>query len=924
MRTSRPPSAFGHARRVTVAALVALSLGLLTLVVGQGLSTIGIVRAIEEIALGAIIVAVLAGAVAFVAVHLADWRDPESEDEFEELVRHSEELAREGLVVDPDEAEFMQLDPLNDEDFEELVRDALDDLPDLLRNALTHVAVVISDGGRARGAYGLYQGATVTRSDATSATTPTCCASRSRRRCATSSPITLASTSWVCRAWIYRDAVHLLRIYLLNTGDPAVGSYAYAAPVRRWLLIVGVALAGVCAGGTALPSTAPASPGWSVPGDYPLPANALSPEIGYQVGGTATVAYLEIVSLSPLQTMLHIGVIPPGGGYQEQLSIPSSSNSIPVDVKFAEAPDGAAVLQWAVLQGSELTTSPLEYLASYRQAGSGAWEAPTTIAADATQTKGIATTLLPAISLDGTAAAGVEHLDATLPPPGGHRIDVAVHPVGGVWGSAVQVSPPKDSSEGLALGFDAHGNLTAAFRKELTTERHTLDALRRPASSGVWGSLEDVTGSDFTSDAEGPALGVAPDGSAVIAFQYVHYSGSKTLDVNAVTRSGATGPWTAPVDVAPGGASSGPMAVGVSPAEEANVLYRFQGHSSGEDCVGAVRAAAGGDFFSAPQCVSPTNFEPGAAGGVAFLGNDAYFAWSGQPNGEKVDVVQGSRWLSGAAQPDSFTNLDAPIESAGLDQLLPDEDGSVAAFWTTRVETAPGQYQTKLRAAAFDAGGPNLLGAAVPTSAVAGQPVAMSASFVDLWSGLGEAPSWSFGDGSTGGGAQVSHTFAAPGSYTVTVTARDGLGNQTSSTYPITVVPGIISPPAPVPLLTLLGSKVVGQGIVVRLGCARAICGGEARLTTREKLRGSKLLAVQAGHAKVRTSDRSVVVGSARFTLNPGQTSNISLGLNATGRKLLTRFRKLPVTLTVAGRTAIASKRLTILPPTPRGKHKKR
>ncbi|MGH2913309.1 MAG: metallopeptidase family protein, partial [Solirubrobacteraceae bacterium] len=65
----------------------------------------------------------------------------------------------------PEEHEFMELDPLDDQDFEELVRDALDDLPDLLRNALSHVAVVISDGGRAAGAYGLYQGATVARDD---------------------------------------------------------------------------------------------------------------------------------------------------------------------------------------------------------------------------------------------------------------------------------------------------------------------------------------------------------------------------------------------------------------------------------------------------------------------------------------------------------------------------------------------------------------------------------------------------------------------------------------------------------------------------------------------------------------------------------------------------------------------------------------
>jgi predicted Zn-dependent protease with MMP-like domain len=98
-------------------------------------------------------------------VRMAGWRDPESEREFEEIVRNSEALAREGLAVDPEENEFMELDPLDDRDFEELVRDALDDLPDLLRNALSHVAVVISDGGRRRGAYGLYQGGSVARDD---------------------------------------------------------------------------------------------------------------------------------------------------------------------------------------------------------------------------------------------------------------------------------------------------------------------------------------------------------------------------------------------------------------------------------------------------------------------------------------------------------------------------------------------------------------------------------------------------------------------------------------------------------------------------------------------------------------------------------------------------------------------------------------
>jgi len=159
----RRSTASGQMRRVGFAALVAMSLGLVVLVVGQGFSSIGVVRALEDVALGVIVAAVLMGGVAFAAVRMAGWRDPESESEFEDIVRHSEQLAREGLAVDPEETDFLDLDPLDDEDFEELVRDALDDLPDLLRNALTHVAVVISDGGRRAGAYGLYQGDGATR-----------------------------------------------------------------------------------------------------------------------------------------------------------------------------------------------------------------------------------------------------------------------------------------------------------------------------------------------------------------------------------------------------------------------------------------------------------------------------------------------------------------------------------------------------------------------------------------------------------------------------------------------------------------------------------------------------------------------------------------------------------------------------------------
>jgi hypothetical protein len=448
--------------------------------------------------------------------------------------------------------------------------------------------------------------------------------------------------------------------------------------------------------GVMVPASALAAPGWTPPVNFAVPANAVaqSVQIAYRSGGTATVAYLELVSQTPLQTVLHVGVIPPGGSYQEQLRIPSTANAIPADVSLAEAPNGAAVVEWAALQSAS-PTAPLTYLASYRPPGGGpdSWEKSTTLAADTTTEAGISGYPVAAISADGTAAAGIEHVDPTIPSPGGYRIDVAVHPSSRGWSTTQQISPNADSSEELGLGFDAHGDLTAAFRLRMPNGRYTLAAVTRPESNGIWGTVQDVTGSDPTSDVDVPMLAVGPDGSAVIAFQYVHYAAPNTLDVNAVSRTGQNGAWTAPVDVAPGGSSSSPLAVGMSPADSAYILYRFQGSNSGLDCVGAVRITASGS--TSPTCVSPTNFEAGS-GGVSFIGSDAYFAWTGQPNGGTSFVVEGSRWIESDATPDVATNLESPGAGFAFASVEPEQDGNVVAFWTAH---------NVLRAAAFQSAG---------------------------------------------------------------------------------------------------------------------------------------------------------------------------------------------------------------------------
>ena len=150
-------------RRIFASVGICLCIGVLLAAILNGFSTSSPIRLLQLLACIAAAVVVIGVVVSAITSKLANYSDPEDEEEFELLVRRSEALARENLAAEPDESDFMELDPRNPEDFEELVRQALDDLPDLLLRSLDHVAVVISDKGRRHRAYGLYQGDTAAR-----------------------------------------------------------------------------------------------------------------------------------------------------------------------------------------------------------------------------------------------------------------------------------------------------------------------------------------------------------------------------------------------------------------------------------------------------------------------------------------------------------------------------------------------------------------------------------------------------------------------------------------------------------------------------------------------------------------------------------------------------------------------------------------
>jgi predicted Zn-dependent protease with MMP-like domain len=150
-------------KRILLSALAALSVGLGAISLIAGFSDSPPVRVLQGLAVFAAGAVIIGGAAVLAMIRLADWREPESEEDFEAIVQRAERLAAqdswgESEDYDPDDDLF---NPNNEEDFKALVRGAVDELPLEFHRALEHVAIVVSDGGRRQRAYGLYQGDTV-------------------------------------------------------------------------------------------------------------------------------------------------------------------------------------------------------------------------------------------------------------------------------------------------------------------------------------------------------------------------------------------------------------------------------------------------------------------------------------------------------------------------------------------------------------------------------------------------------------------------------------------------------------------------------------------------------------------------------------------------------------------------------------------
>ncbi len=110
-------------------------------------------------------------------------------------------------------------------------------------------------------------------------------------------------------------------------------------------------------------------------------------------------------------------------------------------------------------------------------------------------------------------------------------------------------------------------------------------------------------------------------------------------------------------------------------------------------------------------------------------------------------------------------------------------DGRAVIGWSA--DDGSGVTNERIFVSERDATPPTITTLTVPASAGVGSRVSLSAVATDALAPV--TVSWDFGDGAGARGTSVTHAYGAAGTYTVTVSARDGAGNVATQTRSITV-----------------------------------------------------------------------------------------------------------------------------------------
>jgi hypothetical protein len=448
--------------------------------------------------------------------------------------------------------------------------------------------------------------------------------------------------------------------------------------------------------------------------------------------------------------------------------------------------------------------------ASRRPAG-GSWSKPVPLSDDTGDA------LSPDVAVDAKGRVTVVwyRFDGTH-----HVIEATSRPAGGSWSEPVDVSEDDNDAYDPRISVAPSGTVTAVWHGTEGALSVVRAASRAPGSP--WTEQVDV--SAMSANLATPRVAVDPKGRATAVWSL----NAGPLSVVQASSRGATGGWSEPDDLSDVTKSGSSPQVAVDAAGNATVVWQ---QSTGAGAVTqTARRPLGGSWSEAktlsamsvdaylPQLAVDRNgnatavwytydgieyiveaatrragrawsgkveisrtgssFDPQVAMDRRGVATAAWFEFAGDGNYVLVATRRalGRSW----ADPVEVSTDDHPA-GPGLD-LAVDPAGDIAAAWD--IESAPAFHT--VGAAGLDVAGPAILAFKAPRTGRPGARIAFSVRAKDTWAGT-KVVRWKLGDGTKARGKSVTHVYARPGSYRVTVTLTDKVGNTTTRSRTITI-----------------------------------------------------------------------------------------------------------------------------------------
>lgn len=585
-------------------------------------------------------------------------------------------------------------------------------------------------------------------------------------------------------------------------------------PIKRAIVLAAAAL-------LALPAAANATPAWLAPEGLSAPGqNGEFSDVALAQDGAAAVSWQRADGTNEV---VEAAVRPPFGQFGKPVVVSPAANC-----RFAQvAVDGAGEALVAWMNGSAGTIEVSSVV-------SGLASVPLKLTAEP------GSVAFPAVAIDEGGAAVVAW---TRNEGSGPLVEASYRPAGGSFGEAQALSVKGEAGEYPRVAIDAAGEATVVWSEHHSGEKKWLirDATRSATASDF--SVAPLS-REFEIETEPPMPSVATDAAGDAVVGWVQDGSSKT--VSLVERP--AGGQFASVQLSEAAANDADLAVGINGAGDPSVAW------DGTDPV-----APTVDFASGPKGGPLSNVTPiesqaifpslaeNAAGDVlvgyatTFAGFSATASY--RPTGSSFEapvIVSPKKDTIQVGGPAS--QLSVGLDGQG--------DGLFGYSVLNGTETIVTQSM-------LDAAGPLLEDLSIPATGAVDSPIGFTVTPHDQLSKL-ESTSWSFGDAFTAAGTSVTHRFGEPGTYTVSVTATDALGNSTTQTGRVTIEPASVKTSKP---SRFKGAHLVSHAVRanrhgalrLRVACpASSGCKGRVTLSLQTKARGLGAVLVPVGHDSFR------------------------------------------------------------------------